>query len=250
MLDFFTLKRIIEAALLAVEQPLSISQLLSLFDEQATVSHDDVARALEELGHESTGRGIELVEVASGFRYQICQDIYPWVSRLWAERPAKYSRALLETLVLIAYRQPITRGEIEEIRGVAVSSSIIKTLEEREWIRVVGHRDVPGKPAIFGTTRAFLDYFKLKSLDELPPLAEIRDLEELEPQLELPPLAMTEISVSPLSTDQVMINTLSTGNIALVDESILPDKKKDSTPEENAVIESEMMNKSTLEPSA
>ena len=116
-------------------------------------------------------RGVELKEVASGFRYQVRQDVHPWVSRLWTERQTKYSRALLETLALIAYRQPITRGEIEQIRGVAVSTNIVKTLEEREWIRVVGYRDVPGKPALFGTTREFLDYFNLKSLDELPPLA-------------------------------------------------------------------------------
>jgi segregation and condensation protein B len=128
---------------------------------------------------------VELVEVASGFRFQVRQDVHPYVSRLWTERQTKYSRALLETLALIAYRQPITRAEIEQIRGVVVSGSIVRTLEEREWIRVVGHRDVPGRPALFGTTRQFLDYFNLKSLDELPPLAEIRDLEELEPQLPL-----------------------------------------------------------------
>jgi segregation and condensation protein B len=128
-------------------------------------------------------RGFELQEVASGFRYQVRQSLSPWVARLWHERPQKYSRALLETLALIAYRQPITRGEIEEIRGVAVSSNIIKTLHEREWIRVVGHRDVPGRPAMYATTRQFLDYFNLKSLDQLPALAEIRDLETLNAEL-------------------------------------------------------------------
>src|SRR5690606_23511681 len=129
------------------------------------------------------GRGVELVEVASGFRYQITREVHGWVSRLWTERKTRYTRATLETLALIAYRQPITRGEIEQVRGVAVSSNIIQALEEREWIRVVGHRDVPGKPALFGTTRGFLDYFGLKRLDELPPLSELRDLGELEPQL-------------------------------------------------------------------
>ncbi|GIX36414.1 MAG: hypothetical protein KatS3mg126_2193 [Lysobacteraceae bacterium] len=132
---------------------------------------------------------MSLVEVASGFRYQVDPDLMPWVGRLWAEKPARYSRALLETLALIAYRQPITRGEIEQIRGVSVSSQIIRTLEEREWIRVVGHRDVPGRPALYGTTRAFLDHFGLRSLDQLPPLAELQEIPELEPELPLDGLA-------------------------------------------------------------
>ena len=132
---------------------------------------------------DAADRGVELVEVASGFRYQVREDVHAWVSRLWTERQTRYSRALLETLALIAYRQPITRGEIEQIRGVGVASSIVKTLEEREWVRVVGYRDVPGKPALFGTTKAFLDYFNLKSLDQLPPLSEIREIDDLDPQL-------------------------------------------------------------------
>ncbi len=177
------LKRIIEAALLASAQPLSLPQLSGLFDEFDMPPHDLLARALEELGEACADRGIELVEVASGFRYQVRQDVHPFVSRLWSERQSRYSRALLETLSLIAYRQPITRAEIEQIRGVAVSTNIVRTLEEREWVRVVGYRDLPGKPALFGTTRQFLDYFNLKSLDELPPLSEIRDIEELDPQL-------------------------------------------------------------------
>jgi segregation and condensation protein B len=180
------IKRIVEAALLAAGQPLSLAQLEGLFVESDAHGADALAQALSELGAECQGRGIELVEVASGFRYQVRQDVHPWVSRLWTERQTRYSRALLETLALIAYRQPITRAEIEQIRGVAVSSHTIKTLEERDWIRTVGHRDVPGKPALLGTTRQFLDYFNLKSLDQLPPLAEIRDLEEFEPQLDLP----------------------------------------------------------------
>ena len=185
MIDPVLLKRVVEATLLAAGNPLSPVQLLALFGEEEQPGHDDVARALAELQAECEGRGIELVEVASGFRYQIRTDVHPWVARLWTERPSRYSRALLETLALIAYRQPITRAEIEQIRGVAVSSHIIKTLEEREWIRVVGHRDVPGKPALLGTTRGFLDYFNLKSLDELPSLGEIRDLDDLDPQLAL-----------------------------------------------------------------
>jgi len=190
MIEFPQLKRILEAALLAAAQPLSLPQLSALFGETETPSHDDLARALGELGEECANRGVELKEVASGFRYQVKQDVHPWVARLWTERQTRYSRALLETLALIAYRQPITRGEIEQIRGVAVSTNIIKTLEEREWVRVVGYRDVPGKPALFGTTRMFLDYFNLKSLDELPPMAEIREIEDFDPQLTLGPVAM------------------------------------------------------------
>ena len=184
-----SLKRIVEAALLAAAQPLSLPQLSSLFLENETPTHEDLAKAIEELTNDCADRGVELVEVASGFRYQVRQDVHAWVARLWTERQTKYSRALLETLALIAYRQPITRGEIEQIRGVAVSTNIIKTLEEREWVRVVGYRDVPGKPALYGTSRTFLDYFNLKSLDELPPLAEIREIEDFDPQLTLGPVA-------------------------------------------------------------
>ncbi len=187
MIEFELLKRIIEAALLAAGTPQTTQQLLALFAENEATSHDEIARAIESLQADCEHRGIELVEVASGFRYQVRQDVHGWVARLWSERPSKYSRALLETMALIAYRQPITRGEIEQIRGVAVSTHIIKTLEEREWIRVVGHRDAPGKPTLFGTTRGFLDYFNLKSLDELPSLDEIRDFEDLDPQLALEP---------------------------------------------------------------
>jgi len=179
------LKRIIEAALLASAQPLSLPQLSGLFDEFEMPSHEDLAKAVEELKADAEGRGIELVEVASGFRYQVCNDVHAHVCRLWSERQTRYSRALLETLSLIAYRQPITRAEIEQIRGVAVSTNIVRTLEEREWVRVVGYRDLPGKPALFGTTKAFLDYFNLKSLDQLPPLSEIRDIEDIDPQLSL-----------------------------------------------------------------
>ena len=192
MMELEQLKRIVEAALLASAHPLSIPQLLALFVEPEVTSHDDIARALDELAKDCENRGIELKEVASGFRYQVRMDVHPWVGRLWTERQTKYSRALLETLSLIAYRQPITRGEIEQIRGVAVSTNIVKTLEEREWVRVVGYRDVPGKPELFGTTRTFLDYFNLKSLDELPPLAEIRDIEDMEPQLSLTPISTAD----------------------------------------------------------
>ena len=177
------LKRIVEGALLAAGQPLSMAQLADLFLQHETPTPADFAAALELLRADCAERGIEVREVASGYRLQVREELMPWVSRLWAERPQRYSRALLETLALIAYRQPITRGEIEEIRGVQVNPNMIRTLTEREWIRSVGHRDVPGRPALFGTTRAFLDYFNLKSLDELPTLAEIRDLDNLEPEL-------------------------------------------------------------------
>lgn len=179
------LKQILEAALLAADEPLSLNQLEALFLEDAQPGHKRLLQALNQLSDDCADRGIELKEVASGFRLQVKQEWQPWVSRLWAHRPPRYSRALLETLALIAYRQPITRGEIEEVRGVSVSSQIVRTLLEREWIRVVGQRDVPGRPSLFGTTRKFLDHFNLKSLDELPTLAEIRDIEDFEPELQL-----------------------------------------------------------------
>ncbi len=185
------LKFILEAAILASHQPLSIEQLSELFDETARPSHNELAQTLEVLSADCGDRGVELVEVASGFRYQIKTAVYPHVAKLWTERQSKYSRALLETLSLIAYRQPITRAEIEAVRGVAVSSHIVRTLEEREWIRVVGHREVPGRPALFGTTRGFLDYFKLKSLEELPTLSEIKDLDDRELELDFAPIVAT-----------------------------------------------------------
>ena len=198
-MDQDLIKRIVEGALLAAAQPLSVAQLSALFPEDAPAPAGAIEQALHALGEESPQRGVELVEVASGFRFQVRAEIQPWVSRLWTERQTRYSRALLETLALVAYRQPITRGEIEQIRGVAVSSNIIRTLEEREWVRVVGHRDVPGKPALYGTTRSFLDYFGLKSLDQLPPLSELREIPELEPQLQLEPVADADGAVPALA---------------------------------------------------
>lgn len=177
------IKCIIEAALLAAGSSLSKERMVELFAEEEKVKTSDITKALDALIQETEGRGIELVEVATGYRYQARQDYAEWIARLWEERPSRYSRALLETLSLIAYRQPTTRSDIEQVRGVGVSSSIIKTLLEREWIRVVGHRDVPGKPALYATTKYFLDYFGLKSLDELPSLAEIKDLDNLNPEL-------------------------------------------------------------------
>ena len=186
-MDQALINRIVEAALLAANQPLALAQLHALFPEDAPAPAGSVEAALQHLADACADRGVELVEVASGFRYQVKADVHAWVARLWTERKTRYTRATLETLALIAYRQPITRGEIEQVRGVAVSSNIIQALEEREWIRVVGHRDVPGKPALFGTTKGFLDYFGLKRLDELPPLSELKDIGELDPQLPLDP---------------------------------------------------------------
>ena len=186
-MDQSLINRIVEAALLAATQPLTLAQLHGLFPEEEPAPEGSVEAALQQLADACAERGVELVELASGWRFQVQADVHPWVARLWTERQTKYTRATLETLALIAYRQPITRGEIEQVRGVAVNSSIIKALEEREWIRVVGHRDVPGKPELLATTKAFLDYFGLKRLDELPPLSELKDIGELEPQLPFAP---------------------------------------------------------------
>ena len=171
------LASLLEAFLLASGKPQSLERLFELFEEAERPEPAVFKKALTHLGKSCEGRAVELVAVASGYRLQVRERFAPWVGRLWEERPQRYSRAMLETLALIAYRQPITRGEIEDVRGVAVNSHIVKTLLEREWIRVVGHRDVPGKPAMFATTKAFLDHFNLKSLDELPPLAALRELE-------------------------------------------------------------------------
>ena len=179
------IKHIVEAAIFAADGPLDRDALLLLFDEQERPEKADLSRTLEQISEDYAERGIELKEVASGFRFQVRKDLGPWVSRLWQEKPPRYSRAILETLALVAYRQPIKRGEIEEIRGVSVSSHIIKSLLERSWVRVVGHRDVPGRPAMFATTRQFLDYFDLKSLEDLPPLSEIKDLDKLNEELAL-----------------------------------------------------------------
>lgn len=184
-------RNIIEGALLAAAEPLSLVRLIGLFEEEQDEEENgskvkaEVLTALEEIREQCEGRGFELKEVASGWRFQVRPETAPWVNRLWEEKPQKYSRAILETLALVAYRQPITRGDIEEIRGVAVSSHIIKSLTERDWIKVVGHRDVPGRPSLYATTRQFLDYFNLKSLDELPSLGEIRDLDEINSMLDL-----------------------------------------------------------------
>lgn len=179
------LKQIIEAVLFAADEPLNLNRLMSLFPEESAPERDMIKQAIARIQEECANRSIELKEVGSGYRFQVKQDYAQWASKLWEERPARYSRATMETLALIAYRQPITRGEIEEVRGVSVSSQIIKSLMEREWIKIVGHRDVPGKPALYATSREFLDYFNLKSLEELPSLAELRDIDAINAELEL-----------------------------------------------------------------
>ena len=185
-MEISKIKNILEAVLLAAERALTVIQLEALFEhDEERPTRDEIRQALHEMAEDYEGRGYQLMQVASGFRLQVRQEYASWVGRLWEEKPARYTRALLETMALIAYRQPITRGEIEEVRGVSVSSNIIKTLLERDWIKVLGHKDVPGKPALYGTTKEFLDYFNLKSLDQLPTLAEIKDLDSIHPELEL-----------------------------------------------------------------
>ena len=185
-MELSEIKYFVEAAILAAGRPLSTDQLKGLFDGRSAPDKSEIRKAIAELVEEYEPRGFTIAEVASGFRIQIKPTMADRLHKLWEERPPRYSRALFETLALVAYRQPITRGEIEEIRGVSVSSNIVRTLMERDWVRVVGHRDVPGRPAMFGTTRTFLDYFGLKKLDDLPPLADLADWESLRVQLNLP----------------------------------------------------------------
>ena len=180
------LKNILEAVMLGADRVLTVIHMEGLFElDEERPTRDEIRQALHEMADDYESRGYELKQVASGFRLQVRQEYATWVSRLWEERPARYTRALLETMALIAYRQPITRGEIEEVRGVSVSSNIVKTLLERDWIKVLGHKDVPGKPTLYGTTKEFLDYFNLKSLDQLPTLADIKDLDSIHPELAL-----------------------------------------------------------------
>jgi segregation and condensation protein B len=199
------LKNIIEAAMFAAQRPLTVDDLAALFEgSDWTPERKAIREALGELAEEWQDRGIELKQVSSGLRFHVRKEYSSWLGSLWSERPPRYTRALLETLALIAYRQPITRGEIEDVRGVSVSPSIIKTLTEREWIRVLGHRDVPGRPELFGTTRQFLDSFNLKSLDELPPLSDIKDLDNMPDDLfsTVPLLAVVDAPQSNAQMDE------------------------------------------------
>lgn len=179
------LTKVVDALLLTAEKPLSIDKLLNYFHEEDEVNRNDLKTALETLTALTENRGFTLAKTSSGYRYQSRDEYRQWVGQHWQEKTPRYSRAFLETLALIIYRQPITRAEIEEIRGVAVSSNIIKSLQEREWIRVVGHKEVPGRPSMLGTTRQLLDYFNLESLDDMPPLTDIQDIDKLYPELDL-----------------------------------------------------------------
>lgn len=203
-MDETEIKYFIEAALLAAGRPLSIDQLHSLFDGRSAPPKADIRKAIAALVEEYEGRGITISEVASGFRIQVTAIMAERLQKLWEERPPRYSRALFETLALIAYRQPVTRGEIEDIRGVSVSPNIVRTLLERDWVRVVGHRDVPGRPEMFGTTKGFLDYFGLKKLDDLPPLADLSDWESLRVQLNLPEVE-EDLSAEPDTPSEVPV---------------------------------------------
>jgi segregation and condensation protein B len=194
-MDETEVKHFIESALLAGGRPLTVDQLHSLFDDDSAPEKSQIRQAITTLIDEYQDRGISIEEVASGFRVQVKLGMADRLHKLWEDRPPRYSRAMFETLALIAYRQPMTRGEIEEIRGVSVSTNIVRTLLEREWVRVVGHRDVPGRPAMFGTTKLFLDYFGLKKLDDLPPLADLSDWETLRVQLNLPAVEETDDEV-------------------------------------------------------
>jgi len=195
------LKNVVEAALLAAARPVSVSELQQIFDEPSRPSPKEMRALLEQLAADYEGRGVAIRETANGFRFQVRSEFSHEVSRLWPDRPKKYSRALLETLALIAYRQPITRAEIENVRGVAVNPEIVKTLMERNWVRVVGHRDVPGHPELLGTTTEFLDYFSLKSIEDLPPLAELKSLTDLNLQLPLPGTAPENAAAAEAQTD-------------------------------------------------
>jgi segregation and condensation protein B len=206
------LKNIVEAALLVAGVPLTLDKLLSLFPEDSRPGRNDLRAVLKEIEDDCRYRGIELKQIDQGFRFQTKQKYAEWIARLSEERPVRYSRALLETLAIIAYRQPVTRGEIEDIRGVAVSSEIIKTLLGREWIRQVGTRDVPGRPGLYGTTPGFLEHFNLASLDELPPLAELRDVEKIAAELNLR-LPVDEPAAAPPAADASGDSETSAGDL-------------------------------------
>lgn len=248
MAEFPTIKQILEGAILAAGGPLSIDLMIQLFEGEQP-SRADVREALKEIEASCEGRGFELKEVATGYRFQVRSEYAEWVSRLWDERPQRYSRALLETLALIAYRQPLTRGDIEEVRGVAVSTNIIRTLLEREWVRVVSHRDVPGRPALYATTKYFLDYFNLTGLDELPTLSEIKDLgkvnEELDLEEEVVEARVIELEdIAQFAPDPVSDEELDqvTADVNVIEDNIrnlFPDPKSEEDPDAEEDLEVE-----------
>jgi segregation and condensation protein B len=227
-MDQTEIKYFIEAALLAAGRPLTVDQLQNLFDGRSAPSKPDIRAAIAALVEEYEPRGVTIAEVASGFRIQVKASMAERLQKLWEERPPRYSRALFETLALIAYRQPITRGEIEEVRGVSVSPNIVRTLLERDWVRVVGHRDVPGRPEMFGTTRNFLDYFGLKKLDDLPPLADLSDWESLRVQLNLPEV---EEEVGPPADATGNVPVLYPEDVPAVDEVAEAEPEDEPRPE-------------------
>lgn len=249
-MDEQKIKIIVEAALMAADSPLNVSALVKLFapgeadEEQASKQVRTVLKALQT---EAQERGVELKQVASGYRYQVRQDLSEWVSRLWDEKPPRYTRALLETLALVAYKQPVSRGDIEQVRGVSVSQSIMRTLIEREWIKVVGQREVPGRPSLYGTTKEFLDYFNLKSLDELPPLPEIRELIEpvlaVQNDVEAPAAGIedqqqadTESGADALADDDIVVGGLAVG-APQDDGQFLPADQENEQKEEQATTQ-------------
>ena len=230
-MDEKEIKYFVESALLAAGQPLSIDQIQKLFDEGAEPEKSQIRQAISSLLEDYEERGFTIREVASGFRIQIESDMVARLQKLWEQRPPRYSRAMFETLALIAYRQPMTRGEIEEIRGVSVSTNIIRSLLEREWIRIVGHRDVPGRPEMFGTTRQFLDYFGLKRLDDLPPLAELSDWESLRVQLNLPAVDEDEAGEVPDS------DSVATADVPVIKPIAANDESGDAPESEAVAVE-------------
>ncbi len=228
------LKNIIEAALMVSERPVNVSQLLAIFEKETDrPERADIKAAIEQIMQDYKGRGIELKEVSSGYRVQVNGDYADWINHLFDDRPPRYSRALLETLAIIAYRQPMTRAEIEEIRGVSVSSNIIRTLQERNWIRVVGQRDIPGKPELLATTKEFLDYFNLKKLSELPSLSEIKDFDQINPDLfeELEKEARNEVAKAAVAKQQID----SDEQAAINEDETFSETEEETKAEENAI---------------
>ncbi len=219
-MDVKTLKPILESLIMASTKPISVDRMLSCFSEKDVPDKKALRNALKQLAEDYTKlkSSVELKEVSSGFRFQVRKEYSSWAAKLWEEKPARYSRALLETLSLVAYKQPISRGEIEKIRGVSVSTQIMKTLNEREWVHIVGHRDVPGKPAIYATTKEFLDYFNLTSLEELPPLAEIRDIDKINGELDLPEPANADSEKDKLTHEPVQRPQVAEDEIASTSE--------------------------------
>jgi len=233
------LKNIIEAALMVSEKPVNVSQLLAIFEKETDrPERADIKAAIEQIMQDYKGRGIELKEVSSGYRVQVNGDYAHWINHLFDDRPPRYSRALLETLAIIAYRQPMTRAEIEEIRGVSVSSNIIRTLQERNWIRVAGQRDIPGKPELLATTKEFLDYFNLKKLSELPSLSEIKDFDQINPDLfeELEKEARNEVAKNQANKAAVAEQQIGSGEQAAINENeTFSETEEETKAEENAI---------------